>query len=387
MLLVFIIALKTKKDPCRQAELIKQKAPDEASRIMAHVAVAGVVAAAQGNSAAAGAATTAAMGEAIKKVLYGDVPVSQMSEQQKQKQTLLALGTVAAGLAGGLTGNGTADAVARAQAGQNEISNNLLGMGMLQQMLTQETLNSAAMAEAGKGGANEQAALALTKAVKEGLGSACLANDACVLMAVVAAQNQQHTNGAGSKTETVPVDDDLTGGKLVNPVQEENKGTTLVTPGWSGEQEISNTGNTDGLPDMGGNTTVTPVPEQNKDDLAYLAEGRDNRLPIPESTTASNGLKVESNTKDTPGAQGFRPDAGIEPRNSLELFESSVATKDPKIRLSIDQNGNIHRFFNAIEDGSGIFHWSGSTGDPKNKLGNRDLGSFNKEIKQLKGKS
>lgn len=201
------------------------------------------------------------------------------------------------------------------------------------------------------------------------------------------AKNQQHQDGAGNRTETLPVNDDLTGGKLVNPAQDENKGTSLVTPGWSGEQGISNTGNTDGLPDTGGNTTVTPVPEQNKDDLAYLAEGRDNRLPIPESTTASNGLKVESNTKHTPGAQGFRPDAGIEPRNSLELFESSVATKDPKIRLSIDQNGNIHRFFNANKDGSGIFHWSGSTGDPKNKLGNRELGSFNKEIKQLKGKS
>ena len=164
------------------------------------------------------------------------------------------------------------------------------------------------------------------------------------------------------------------------------KGTPLVTPDRSGEQGSSNTGNTDGMPDTGGNTTVTPISEQNKDDLAYLAEGRDNRLPIPESTTASNGLKVESNTKHTPGAQGFRPDAGIEPRNSFELFEHSVATKDPKIRLSIDQNGNIHRFFNTNKDGSGIFHWSGSTDDTKNKLGNRELGSFNKEIKQLKGK-
>jgi len=256
------------------AELIKQKAPDEASRIMAHAAVAGGVAAAQGNSAAAGAAgaaTTAAMGEAIKNALYGDVPVSQMSEQQKQ--TLVALGTVAAGLAGGLTGNGTADAVAGAQAGQNEISNNMVGMGMLQQMLAQETLNSAAMAEAGKGGANEQAALALTKAVKEGLDSTCRANPGCVLMAIVSAQSQQHTDGAGSKTETVPVDDDLTGGKLANPAQDEKKGTSLVTPDRSGEQGAGHIGNTGSVPDTAGNTTVTPVPEQNDDDLAYLAEG------------------------------------------------------------------------------------------------------------------
>jgi len=87
------------------------------------------------------------------------------------------------------------------------------------------------------------------------------------------AKNHQHQDGAGNRTETVPVNDDLTGGKLVNPAQEENKGMTLVTPDRSGEQGPSNTGNTDGLPDTGGNTTVTPIPTQNKDDLAYLAEG------------------------------------------------------------------------------------------------------------------
>ncbi|MBP2153024.1 hemagglutinin repeat-containing protein [Erwinia rhapontici] len=174
------------------AEIIKQTAPNEASRIMAHAAVAGVIAAAQGNSAAAGAAgaaTTALMGEAIKQSLYGDVPVSQLNEDQKQ--TLVALGSLAAGLAGGLAGGSTADAIAGAQAGQNEISNNMAGVGMLSQMLAQQTPNSAAMAEAGKGNVNDQAALALTKAVKDGLSAGCLANDACVLMAIVSAQNQQ----------------------------------------------------------------------------------------------------------------------------------------------------------------------------------------------------
>lgn len=171
--------------------------------------------------------------------------------------------------------------------------------------------------------------------------------------------------------------DDLTGGKRINPPQDENKGTSLITPDQSGDQRGSNTGN----------TTVVPIPDgPNKDDLAYLAEGRDNKLPIPEATVASNGLKVESNSKHTPGAQGFRPNAGTEPRNSLDLFEHSIATKDPKIRLSIDNNGNIHRFFNTSKDGTGTFHWSGSTGDGKNALGNRELGSFNKKIKELKGK-
>ncbi len=250
------------------AEVIKQYAPDEASRVMAHAAVAGVIAAAQGNSAAAGAAgaaTTAVMGEAIKNALYGDVPVGRLSEEQKQ--TLVALGSLAAGLVGGLAGDSAADAVAGAQAGQNEISNNMVSMGMLQMMQAKSLLDAAAMAEAGQGGANEQAALALTKAVKQGLDAACLASTSCVMMAV--AQSQQHADGAGSKTETVPVNDDLTGGKLVNPGQDESKGISLITPDQSGVQGASNTGNTDGTPDTGGNTTVTPIPEQNKDDLAY----------------------------------------------------------------------------------------------------------------------
>ncbi|WP_330993829.1 VENN motif pre-toxin domain-containing protein, partial [Pluralibacter gergoviae] len=47
---------------------------------------------------------------------------------EEQKQTISALGTLAAGLAGGLTGGSTADAVAVAQAGKNAVENNALGM-------------------------------------------------------------------------------------------------------------------------------------------------------------------------------------------------------------------------------------------------------------------
>ncbi|BCQ36914.1 hypothetical protein ERHA54_45250 [Erwinia rhapontici] len=212
------------------AEIIKQTAPNEASRIMAHAAVAGVIAAAQGNSAAAGAAgaaTTALMGEAIKQSLYGDVPVSQLNEDQKQ--TLVALGSLAAGLAGGLAGGSSADAIAGAQAGQNEISNNMAGVGMLSQMLAQQTLNSAAMAEAGKGNVNDQAALALTKAVKDGLSAGCLANDACVLMAIVSAQNQQKAEEQSGPN---------LGKELSDGQKKELGGTGSGTPGgWGPEDE------------------------------------------------------------------------------------------------------------------------------------------------------
>lgn len=177
------------------AEVIKQTAPDEASRVMAHAVVAGVLAEMQGNNGlagAAGAGTSALAGEAIKNALYGDTLVDQLTEQQKQ--TLVGLGSLAAGLAGGLAGGDTGSAVTGAQAGQNELSNNMTSMGMLQQMQAQQLLNAAAMAEAGSTNPNDAAALALTKQVKAGLDAACLANNACVMLAIVSAQNQSDSN-------------------------------------------------------------------------------------------------------------------------------------------------------------------------------------------------
>jgi len=67
--------------------------------------------------------------------------------------------------------------------------------------------------------------------------------------------------------------EDPTGGKLVNPIPDQNKGITLVTPDQSGEQGSSHTGNTEGKPDIGGSTTVTPIPDAaSPSDLIYLNE-------------------------------------------------------------------------------------------------------------------
>ena len=49
-----------------------------------------------------------------------------------------------------------------------------------------------------------------------------------------------------------------------------------------------------------------------------------NGVPVKEKTTASNGLDYKSNPKHTPGQPGNRPNAGIEPKNSLDLFGDSV---------------------------------------------------------------
>ncbi|WP_050537415.1 hypothetical protein [Yersinia mollaretii] len=67
--------------------------------------------------------------------------------------------------------------------------------------------------------------------------------------------------------------EDPTGGKLVNPAPDQNKGTALVSPDKSGENGASNTGNIDGKPDTGGNITTTPIPDAlSQDDIAYISK-------------------------------------------------------------------------------------------------------------------
>ncbi|MGD9424029.1 hemagglutinin repeat-containing protein [Pantoea sp. NSTU24] len=94
------------------------------ANLMAHAVVGAVTAYAAGNSAVAGA-SGAAMGEYIAQQMYPGVDRNDLSEEQRQ--TISALGTLAAGLAGGVTGDSTAGAVAGAQAGKNAVENNFLG--------------------------------------------------------------------------------------------------------------------------------------------------------------------------------------------------------------------------------------------------------------------
>ncbi|KAA5999777.1 MULTISPECIES: VENN motif pre-toxin domain-containing protein, partial [unclassified Pantoea] len=93
------------------------------ANLMAHAVLGAVTSYAAGNAALAGA-SGAAMGEYIAQQLYPGVKREDLSEEQRQ--TISALGTLAAGLAGGVAGDSTADAVAGAQAGKNALENNAL---------------------------------------------------------------------------------------------------------------------------------------------------------------------------------------------------------------------------------------------------------------------
>jgi len=113
------------------AEVIHNATTDPASgkvnteaNLMAHAVLGAVVAQINGSSALAGAAG-ATTGEYIAQQLYPDVARDKLTEAQRQ--TISALGTLAAGLAGGIAGGDTAGAVAGAQAGKTSLENNALG--------------------------------------------------------------------------------------------------------------------------------------------------------------------------------------------------------------------------------------------------------------------
>lgn len=92
------------------------------------------------------------------------------------------------------------------------------------------------------------------------------------------------------------------------------------------------------------------------------------KYPVPEPTKANNGLIYKSNSKHTLGGEGNRPNAGIEPKNSLELFENSIPiTGNSNKRFTIDSKGNTHQF-TYEGTGSNTYHWAGGTGDARNPL-------------------
>ena len=343
------------------------------ANLMAHAVVGAVTSHAAGNSALAGA-SGAVMGEYIAQQLYPGVERKALTEEQRQ--TISALGTLAAGLAGGLTGDSTADAVAGAQAGKNAVENNSLNLVLRGGKLAAEGCAKVLacrnkLIESGLGAligatAATSAVEQLSSDQKTNIMLAAMSGDPALVDKLSSAERKAYDELQVQKglITVFPVPEkDPTSGKLINPAQDQNNGTTLETPDQRDQNRANHTGGDQWVEQLPSNTGNT---EGALDLPNYMeSQGYDPRLPIPDVTTASNGLKVESNTKHTPGAQGFRPNAGIEPKNSLELFGNSVSIDGNKARYSMGADGSVHRYF---PDNTGIYHWSGSTGDSKNPM-------------------
>jgi len=124
------------------AEQVKKQVGEDniAANAIAHAIVGGVVAELSGGNGLAGAAG-AASGElaarALMAEMYPGKTASQLSEEEKQK--ISALATLAAGLAGGLSGDNTASALAGAQTGKNAVENNSLSVDQNQDRIKELT--------------------------------------------------------------------------------------------------------------------------------------------------------------------------------------------------------------------------------------------------------
>ncbi|MEJ8859982.1 hemagglutinin repeat-containing protein [Variovorax robiniae] len=165
----------------------------------------------------------------------------------------------------------------------------------------------------------------------------------------------------GGKLITPPI---FESGSTISPIGENKRDSTTSTPiapalgpSNTGGSQIIDTPNTITSDGYGAGTKPAINP---------IAMSVDPRLPIPRPKIGANGIPIESNGKHTPGMPGYYTDAGTEPRNSLEICNHSVPTRgDPSVRLAVDAQGNVHRFF---DDNTGVFHWSGSTGDDRAPL-------------------
>ncbi|SCB99330.1 VENN motif pre-toxin domain-containing protein [Gilliamella intestini] len=333
--------------------------------------------------------------EVIAGILYPDKDIKDLSQEERQKVS--ALSQLATGLAIAAAGGDIQDVNTGVAAGKNAVENNYLNV------LAQGT----------------------SQLIKQG-GKVCVKNTVCRTWATEQLIYAAATVGISLEVSDIDPDqlaniiDDINDNinlslgpvgysdfltdKLVDYVlNNNNKKTIAVDPndlpkleGYPIPEEPR-----DPLPgykpldpeELGPNHTggnqipeaLPPLPGYEPLDPAWInnALTADNRLPIPEKTTASNGLDIESNTKHTPGAQGFRPNAGVEPKNSLEIFEGSISIDGNKHRYGIDSEGNIHRY---SPSNNGVYHWSGSTGDKKNPLNKNDIPNGIKKQLGVKGK-
>ncbi|MBF7995936.1 VENN motif pre-toxin domain-containing protein [Rahnella sp. SAP-29] len=109
------------------AEFIKNNTAEGAERIISHALAGAIVAEMQGGNAAAGAAgagLSAAGAKYIADQLYPGKDIKDLTEEEKQG--VVALATLASGIAGGVVGGDVNSAIDGGKAGKNEVENNAL---------------------------------------------------------------------------------------------------------------------------------------------------------------------------------------------------------------------------------------------------------------------
>ncbi|CNI18295.1 hemagglutinin-like secreted protein [Yersinia frederiksenii] len=279
------------------AQMIKDVAGEdnEAARIGAHAVLGAVLSHLQGNSAAAGG-IGALSGELaaiyIKNSLYPNIETKDLTEAQKQ--VIVNLSSLAAGLSGGLVGDSTGSAVAGAQAGKNAVENNFL-----LQMIAPP---SPVAGQTPQSEANAAIAQKLDVAVKEFGKDAvtkCLSGGDCPMAAQVAILAIQTMMG---RSETGPSN---TGGDQMAETGPTNTGGNQLP-----DQSVNHTGNNNGQTDSepnntGGNQTVDTSPNNTGNTEAIpdlpnhmTSDGYDNGAEKPSNIKVADDKFLKNNGVD-----------------------------------------------------------------------------------------
>ncbi|MCL9652031.1 hemagglutinin repeat-containing protein [Pantoea agglomerans] len=271
------------------------------ANLMAHAVLGAVTSYAAGNAALAGA-SGAVMGEYIAQQLYPGVKREDLSEEQRQ--TISALGTLAAGLAGGVVGDSTADAVAGAQAGKNAVENNNLALVARGCAALSPCRNKVAeqLLEIGaKAGITGLAGVAI-KDVADKITSDELEHLVTLQMMGNDEITRKYLSSLHDKYAPVHTGGDQiagsgpanTGG---NQQLDPNDTPTNTGNNQASGQGATNTGNTEGKPDTVGNILVNPGADPlTKKDIVYLSENSNSKIDTVINETLSGKKNFTSST-------------------------------------------------------------------------------------------
>ncbi len=354
------------------AHLLKATEKDPAVNAIAHAILGGAVAMVQGNSAAAGAAGAASAelaARAIMATLYPGKTAGQLTEEEKQ--TVSTLATISAGMAGGIAGDSTSGAAGGAQAGKNAVENNYLSSKQIDSWSAEM---KSCQASGGDCGGVIKKYEELSTAQQKQLISDCSVDPASCqqkygdVLTDSLAVKQSIDRALG---EDIPIKMvyDLTATFAQQMQVEGVVATAKVSEALQKEY---------GLDEVQAGIVASAAASA----FGGISKvGKGSSLPTPTATAAKNGLNYQSNPKHTPGQQGYGFNAGTEPKNSIDLFGSSVVSG--KKRYSIDTDGNVHQFTNTND---GTWHWSGSTGDKTVPLKKSDIPNSVKKEFGLSGK-
>ena len=277
---------------------------------MAHAVEGAVLAQMAGNSATAGAVGSAGgelIARSIVATLYPGVEAQNLTEEQKH--IVSALSQISSGILGGLEGNSVA-AIATAQvAGKNAVENNLLGLvargcamaAPCRTKVAEQLLEIGARAGiAGLAGAAiKDVADKMTSDELDHLVTLeMMGNDEITGKYLSSLQDKYAPSNTGG--EQLAATEGL--GKLENPIQDGNKGTSLITPDQSGSNSPIITISPETQPGKNDGIFINPKPVENTG-TGYISESSDKNSSISagdffKGTTYTAKVKQQASSGD-----------------------------------------------------------------------------------------